>query len=230
MLPEIVLFDAGGIFYIPDHTIALNTAAKLGFSLDPSRIDAAHYKAAATFIDRPIDDDPHDRYWNDYLAAYALAIGARVAQHGDAVRELASQFRAVPIWQRVIPGAVDGLWALHRAGVRLGIVSNHDGTIEAMLRRDHIAQVGAGDGVPVEVIVDSAVIGYRKPDPRIFNLACRVLDIEPSNALYVGDMPAIDAVGARAAGMECVIMDPWGAHRANERYATVRSIQALLER
>ena len=230
MLPEIVLFDAGGIFYIPDHMIAVNTAAKLGFSLDASRIDAAHYQAATRFIDHPIDRDPHELYWNDYLAVYAQAIGAPVVRLGEAVRELASQFRAVPIWQRVIPGAVDGLWALHRAGLRLGIVSNHDGTIEAMLRRDHIAQVGAGEGVPVEVIVDSAVVGYRKPDPRIFSYACRVLDIQPSNALYVGDMPAIDAVGARAAGMECVIMDPWGAHRANARYTTVTSIQALLER
>ncbi len=51
-----------------------------------------------------------------------------------------------------------------------------------------------------------------KPDPRIFHLALDAMAIDAADAWYVGDMPGIDVVGARAAGLNPVLMDPYEFH------------------
>jgi FMN phosphatase YigB (HAD superfamily) len=38
------------------------------------------------------------------------------------------------------------------------------------------------------------------------------MGLEPDQCWYVGDMPGIDVVGARAAGMDVLVMDPFGVH------------------
>ncbi len=86
-----------------------------------------------------------------------------------------------------------------RAGVRLGIISNADGLIGQRLGELEILQVGAGVGVEVECIIDSGAVGVAKPDPRIFHLALDAMGVSAGDAWYVGDMPGIDVVGARAA-------------------------------
>jgi HAD superfamily hydrolase (TIGR01549 family) len=50
-------------------------------------------------------------------------------------------------------------------------------------------------------IVLSEEIGIRKPDSRIFHQAVQLLQLQPSECLYVGDSYASDVVGAKASGM-----------------------------
>jgi putative hydrolase of the HAD superfamily len=57
-----------------------------------------------------------------------------------------------------------------------------------------------------DVVVDSALIGVEKPDPRIFQAALQALDVAPEEALYLGDLYAVDVLGARAAGMHAVLL------------------------
>lgn len=49
--------------------------------------------------------------------------------------------------------------------------------------------------------------GCAKPDPRIFHAACSALQIEPHQALYVGDDPLLDIEGAQNAGLHAIWMD-----------------------
>ena len=51
-------------------------------------------------------------------------------------------------------------------------------------------------------------MGVEKPDPRIFQIALERAGLEPSEAAYVGDLYSIDVLGARAAGLHAVLMDP----------------------
>lgn len=60
-----------------------------------------------------------------------------------------------------------------------------------------------------EVRVLSSRLGYKKPDPRVFRKALAALRVEPAHALYVGDNPARDLVGARRAGLACVLFRPF---------------------
>jgi len=60
-----------------------------------------------------------------------------------------------------------------------------------------------------DAVVDSHVVGYAKPDPRIFKHALDITGSEPSRTLHVGDMYYADIVGAEAAGIRAVLLDPF---------------------
>lgn len=58
--------------------------------------------------------------------------------------------------------------------------------------------------VQFEVVIASGDVGFAKPDPRIFMLAAQQLDLAPERCIFVGDKRDVDALGARAAGMQGV--------------------------
>ena len=80
----------------------------------------------------------------------------------------------------------------------------------------------------LEFVIDSHFVGIEKPDPRIFALALERLGVAPERALYVGDIRSVDAAGARAAGMQFVLIDPFGDY-APEGMPRIRTIAALPE-
>jgi HAD superfamily hydrolase (TIGR01549 family) len=133
------------------------------------------------------------------------------------------------MWSRVIPGSVDDLRVLAATGVRLGVISNADGSVAARLSEQEVLQVGPGIGVPVECVIDSGAVGVMKPDPRIFKIALDAMGLRPEQAWYIGDMPAIDVVGARAASIEPFVIDPYGFHRGRA-YDTVTSLRDVAKR
>ena len=61
-----------------------------------------------------------------------------------------------------------------------------------------------------DTIVSSASVGLHKPDPRIFEMACDRLSVEPSDAVHIGDHHYSDIVGASAVGMTAVLIDRCG--------------------
>ena len=141
---------------------------------------------------------------------------------------LDSEFAVGDLWGRVIPGSVDGLRALVATGVRVGIISNADGTVAERLAAQEVLQVGPGLGVDVECVIDSGAVGVSKPDPRIFHMALEAMGVDADDAWYVGDMPAIDVVGARNAGLWPIVMDPFGFQPGVD-YARVTSLFDVAE-
>ena len=59
-----------------------------------------------------------------------------------------------------------------------------------------------------DVVVESSQAGHRKPDPEFYRIACDLLDIEPSEAVFLDDL-GINLKPARAMGMQTVkVADP----------------------
>jgi len=84
---------------------------------------------------------------------------------------------------------------------RLGVVTNGIDRVQ----RSRLAASGLA---PLfETVVTSQGCGYAKPDPRILHVALDALQLAPSQAVYVGDDPAVDGAAARAAGVPFVWMD-----------------------
>jgi hypothetical protein len=54
-----------------------------------------------------------------------------------------------------------------------------------------------------DVFIESAVVGIRKPDPRIFHLACGALDVAPHEAIFLDDI-GLNLKAARALGMTTI--------------------------
>lgn len=113
-------------------------------------------------------------------------------------------------WQRRFPDAVlpqPGLHAvletLRTAGFRLGVVTN--GEVVPQTRK--LERLGVTERV--DDVVISAAVECKKPDPRIFEIALRGVDVAPADCWFVGDHPANDVVGSRRFGMRAVwITDP----------------------
>jgi len=57
-----------------------------------------------------------------------------------------------------------------------------------------------------DVFVESAVVGLRKPDPRIYELVCRELRVPPSRAAFLDDL-GMNLKPARALGMVTIKVD-----------------------
>lgn len=62
-----------------------------------------------------------------------------------------------------------------------------------------------------DAAVFSATAGYMKPDPEIYELALRMLQLDASACLFVGDGANDELEGARRVGMTPVLFDPDGS-------------------
>ncbi len=226
VVPSAVLLDAGGVFVLPDPTRVVAAFARAECDVDPLVLAEAHYRAAARFTtDIDVEAD-WATAWLGYLQTYIEACDVERARRGEAHQHLDSEFSEAALWVEPIDGAKDGLQALADAGVRLGIVSNADGMMAQRLAAFEICQVGPGPGVPIELVVDSGNVGVMKPDPRIFHAALELMGLEAESTWYVGDMPAIDVVGARRAGLRPFLMDPLGVHHEAD-YDRTTSLASL---
>ena len=79
-----------------------------------------------------------------------------------------------------------------------------------------------------EFVIDSGEVGVEKPDPRIFQIALDRMGVTAADALYVGDLYEVDVVGARAAGLDVVLLDPYGVH-ADRDVRRSRSLEELAD-
>ncbi|HET7042441.1 MAG TPA: HAD family hydrolase, partial [Gemmatimonadales bacterium] len=126
------------------------------------------------------------------------------------------------LWSGVGPATIPALRRLRERSVPLGVVSNSDGRVQEALE-------AAGFGGLFGVVVDSKLVGFEKPDPRIFLPALAALGVAPAEALYVGDLYEVDVVGARRAGMAAVLLDPAGLH-ASRDVPTAPDVAAVVDR
>jgi putative hydrolase of the HAD superfamily len=59
-----------------------------------------------------------------------------------------------------------------------------------------------------DVVLESRVLGVRKPDPRFYELACATLDVAPGEAVFLDDL-GVNLKPARALGMQTIkVTDP----------------------
>jgi putative hydrolase of the HAD superfamily len=210
---DAVLFDAGGIFIVPDPAAIGLVLGPLGASVDTNSVVRAHYAALNT-LERPVllEESPAiERLdWTVYRRALAASCGVPAAKLDTAVEGLGRIWSPL-LWRHRLEESVAALWLLYRAGVPIGVVSNAAGQVEAQLRYHGICQVGDGAGVPVSCVIDSTVVGIEKPDPRIFEPALAALGMAASSRIaYVGDSVVNDIGGARAAGLTPLLYDPHG--------------------
>lgn len=125
---------------------------------------------------------------------------------GDLVTELRPILRpdgrASVLWRAVMPEVPEALARMRGRGLTLVVVSNSDGTAERSLE-------AAGIRPYLSAVIDSAIVGYEKPDPRIFEHALRATGARPERTLHVGDLYHADVTGARAAGIHALLLDPY---------------------
>lgn len=222
---DAVVFDMGGVLVVPAPGAIARIVADVGVVLDFDDHAArrAHYGGIAALTARLADGplSESDRsVWSLYDEAYFLALGLNGGRLEAAV-EARQAHRAVgdsaDVWTHVLE---ENRAAFHAIAERraVAVVTNNNGTAIEQCRDMGFCQIGPGPLASVAAIVDSAVVGIAKPDPRIFAPAIEALGTEPARTLYVGDTVHADVHGAMAAGMPVVQLDPFDHHADHDHW------------
>jgi putative hydrolase of the HAD superfamily len=225
---DAVLLDVGGVLVLPEPEVLLPAVrAAGGERVTVEQLARGHYAGVAA-MDRSALERGVTADWPAYTKALVLELDVVEGIRED-VRAAVSAAYADLAWTGIVPGVLDSLRRLADTGVGLGIVSNSNGTVEEQLLTQRICQVGEGEGVPVVVVLDSAVVGIEKPHPGIFEHALRALDVPASRAIHVGDTGWADIAGARAAGVRPIHLDPHGFCPVPDDHEHVRHLEGVVD-
>ena len=127
------------------------------------------------------------------LATFGAA--PEVIEEVVAVRRSVTQEGLVPV-----PGALETISELRARGLRIGLIT---------VCSDDV--VSLWPETPFHGLFDTEVfscsVGLRKPDPRIYLLACEQLGVEPEEAMFVGDGANDELAGAERVGMTAVLLE-----------------------
>jgi putative hydrolase of the HAD superfamily len=184
-----------------------------------------------------------EEYWagTDYFTETRTVAQLRNDQFSQALAELGckhdlelvtimsdeySRIRSTEI--DLFPDAVPTLKKLRERGVSLVLITNG-------LESTHVPKVKALGLEPLfDHILIAGVLGFWKPDPKIFQRALTLTGASPEEAVMVGDNIISDVSGAQNAGIAAFWYNPYSKVRSeNElspRMGEIRSLAEILTR
>lgn len=192
---EAVISDFGGVLTTPLQGSFEAFAASSGISLE--QLGAALAAFAARTGANPLFELETGRLSE---AAFLRSLGAELSSRlGHEIGDVELHDFGERYFEHLRPNEplIAYMRTLRRRGCKLAICTNNvrewDGRWRAMLPVDEI----------FDVVVDSAFVGARKPEPRIYELTLARLGVSADAALLVDDIE-LNCDGARALGMTAV--------------------------
>jgi putative hydrolase of the HAD superfamily len=200
--PRALLLDALGTLVALDPPAPLlraELARRFGIEIDPAdaqRAIAAEIKYYRAHLDEGRDAPSLAALRRNSAEALrdALPPAAQRIDGQDLTEALLTSLRF-----RAFADAKPAIEAARASGLRVVVVSNWDVSLPEVLARVGLAPLLDG-------VVTSAQVGARKPSPTIFASALALAGVAPERAVHVGDSPAEDVDGARAAGIEPILI------------------------
>ena len=228
---DAVCIDVGGTLLGIDFNWVSEELERLGVACAPEALARAEAAARPRVSERLYSGDPPDDTFAFFLGS-TLTNALPVERHAiipDLVFQLAPVLlpdgKGQRLWSAILSGTSDVLNELSQLGLRLAVVSNSDGMLEEGLK-------GLGLRRFFDAVIDSEIVGYAKPDPRIFEVALHAIGTAAARTVHVGDMYFADIIGARRAGLHAVLLDPFGdwGHVDCVRMASLTELSAALRR
>lgn len=197
-----VLFDLGGVVLGSPLQAIRVYALSLGYEADAIHHVVAKTAPSGAWSRLERGEIDLDRFYVDFEAdclAARLRIDARTMM--NAMSEAAEPR----------PIMLNAIARLRRAGFRTGALTNNWAHSEAPAEttsRSETAPRPGRDGTRAlkghfDVFVESSVEGLRKPDPAIYQLACRRLGVSPDQVIFLDDIGG-NLKPARALGMATI--------------------------
>ena len=169
-------------------------------ALWPSEAFEEVKRALAPHISDDVWNTTYDRRQRGPLDAYFRSLGLGDAAVDECLR-LRSDFTRNALVPRA--GAIETLEELKRRGFKRGLISVCSSDVEEAWDETAFAS-------HLDDFVLSCAVGLSKPDPRIYQLACERLEVEPDECMFVGDGANDELAGARRVGMHSVCVLPPG--------------------
>lgn len=214
--------DAGGVLVFPNWRRVSDLMAREGIEVSPDALRAVE-PAARFALDEArqvASSDDAQRgglYFDQILDAAGVPRGPARDTALAAVYDYHSTHN---LWEDVPAGVADTLALLKARGFRLVVASNANGLIARVMERQGLLPL-------LHAVCDSCHEGVEKPHPRFFSIVVERAEARPETTLHVGDLYHVDVVGARAAGLSAVLLDPHGLYASVEE-TRIRSLGDLL--
>jgi HAD superfamily hydrolase (TIGR01549 family) len=155
----------------------------------------------AVFLDMPRKQHLRDRRPFSRVKRFEALLESYGVRRRDKAHEMSRTFdsvRRMCIRQFLRPDTHHVLGELNRRGLQRGVIMNGSPAAQR-----HLLQ-SLGIETCLELVVLGEVEGYSKPDRRLFTRALTLAGVQPEEALYVGDSPVTDILGASRAGIPTV--------------------------
>src|SRR5215472_4408450 len=217
-----VLFDVDFTLARPGPELGpegyVHAGERHGLTLDPARYAAAR-DAAYVDLRRHPELEHDNEIWFRFTERIVRGMG------GDADSAYACAVEITRGWERhenfeLYDDVPDAFAAIRSAGLRIGLVSNSARDVREFARH-HGLEVDAG--------ISSFHHGRTKPHASIFRAVLDLLEVEPAEAVMVGDQIADDIEGALGLGMRAILLDREGTHEDYEpRIETLSELSPLL--
>lgn len=219
---EVIFFDVGGTLLFPDHEKTLVPLWNRGVHPTEAQLCVVE-RAARREMDELVSQTAKvdESYWNTYYSRLLRELGI----HDEALHsELVKLVRTSANWSRMRPGTFEALASLKRK-YRLAVISNSDGHMGERL-------ASLGFAPYFDHVTDSGNIGHEKPAPQIFQAAFSATSVSADQALYLGDIYAVDYLGAQKVGMNAVLMDVTGLYAETNlpRINSLAELEPCLEK
>ncbi|GDX80376.1 hypothetical protein LBMAG42_21870 [Deltaproteobacteria bacterium] len=189
MAVKAVFVDAGGTLLRPREPVGVTyarAARARGHERNPVRVEQRFRAAFAARRDQPQAGDGR--------AFWAPLVAEAVEVDDEALFEELYEWYSRPRAWWVDTEALRVLGDLSRSGVRLGILSNWDERLRVLYHRFALDRL-------FPLLVCSAEHGVEKPDPLLFQIACRVAGVAANEAVHIGDDQEKDVDAASRAGL-----------------------------
>jgi putative hydrolase of the HAD superfamily len=192
------------------------------FDLWETLIDWSHEANARMHVrvEERVGFDFRER-WNLATQRYTVPVRDVLADVGvppDAMADVMS-YRADFVRHCLVPraGAVETLAELRARGYKIGLITVCTEDVELLWPESAFAGL-------FDAEIFSNAVGLSKPDPRIYQLCCDELGVEPREAVFVGDGANDELEGARRVGLRPILI-----HRPGEDpvWAEVRAWDGL---
>jgi putative hydrolase of the HAD superfamily len=198
-------FDFGQTLAELDYDFVERRLAERGVAFDPQAAHAASKQAWSIYGAKK--SDGHAEAWRAMMEAQLTGGGVAEARARELSAWLWQEQPEHNLWRRPIPGMIELVHELKRAGTPIAIISNSEGHLAELI--DEL-----GWAAHFDVVVDSGRLGIDKPDPRIFSHACAALGVAAPQLLHVGDAWEADVLGALGASASAVWFDREHRERA----------------
>jgi putative hydrolase of the HAD superfamily len=191
--------------------------ARFGLDLDPARYDEAR-AAALVELKRHPELDHDEEIWVLFTQRIIEGMGGAGPHTYDAAVEMERAWLHAHHFELYddVPATLD---ALRDLGVKIGLLSNSARDLDEFV---------AHHGLRVDAVLTSRTHGKTKPHETIFRQMLTLLGVLPAQALMVGDTVEDDVDGARAVGMQAVLLDREGKLGVDGALDDLRAVVALI--
>lgn len=198
-------YNTVGRFWPPREELQATACSEFGIQVTPEGVDVG-YALADAYMAResarlPLRERGRQGV-KDFFAEYQRLIlqGAGVEVSLELALEISARLRQLSYGYALFDDVLPTLNVLKKRGLILGLLSNNEGDMGKLSEE-------LGLSPYLDFTITSADVGASKPHPPIFQEALKRAQVEPQEAMHVGDQYDTDVKGALGMGIRPVLLD-----------------------